>query len=319
MPGTQPRGTHAFDPSSHSATEMLNAVNQEADAAEDQVDLDLLDRVDPLDSPIDNMPAAHSSKPSSFINLLGASSSGATSVVSSLSLPDHDSSLSSGGTRPLASSSLPPSVHSQGTRKSDISMSSIHSFTSSQSETLSGQKRKRDARSMSGLQPPNSKRSSTRNKTNDLNPVIISNALNSTLNRMADVIERSLDVTAAAQATTAPLATTPTTIPSQAVAPPSIVQITSPTTSPNMTEILDQVIRTISASDSYLSDDELLAASLFFTSATNDAMRAARTFIALGGNQTVQHRFLRQQLENASLLPGKGKGRAMEDEDHPMR
>jgi hypothetical protein len=190
-------------------------------------------------------------------------------------------------------------------------MGSAHSITTDNpSEAASGQKRKRDARSMSGVQPPISKRSSTRSKTNDLNPVIISNALNSTLNRMADVIQRSLDVTAAAtSANPTPLAT-PSTIPS--VAPPPIV--TSPATE---TEVLDQVIRTISTNNS-LSDDELLAASLFFTSATEDAVRAARTFIALGGNKVVQDRFLHQQLEMAALLPGKGKGKAVEDGDHSM-
>jgi hypothetical protein len=189
-------------------------------------------------------------------------------------------------------------------------MGSVRSITTgSLSET--GQKRKRSARSMSGMQPPNSKRSSS-SKTNDLNPVIISNALNSTLNRMADVMERSLDVTAATITHAAPVATASTTIPS--VAPPSIV--THPA-SPTQTEILDQVIRTIS-NDTSLSDDELLAASLFFTSASEDAVRAAHTFIALDNNQAVQRRFLHQQLKNAALLPGKGKGKAVDDGDHSM-
>jgi hypothetical protein len=151
-------------------------------------------------------------------------------------------------------------------------------------------------------------------KTSDLNPVIISSALNLTLNRMADVMERSLDVTAATISHAVPLAATaPTTIPS--VAPPSF--ITSPSsTSPTQTKIIDQVIRTISANDSILSDDELLAASIFFTSGSEHAVRAAHTFVALGNNQAVQHRFLCQQLEIAALLPGKGKGRAADDGGH---
>ena len=153
---------------------------------------------------------------------------------------------------------------------------------------------------------------------------------------MADVMESSLDVTAATITHTAPLATAPTT---PSVASPSI--ITSPvefqttqlslipsqphgalsnpsSASPSQTEILDQVIRIISAEDSLLSDDELLAASLFFTGGSEDAVRAARTFIALGGNQPVQYRFLFHQLEIAALLPGKGKGKAVEDDDQIM-
>ena len=150
---------------------------------------------------------------------------------------------------------------------------------------------------------------------------------------MADVMERSLDVTAATITHTAPLATAPTT---SSAAPPSIV--TSPVelqttqlssippqplansslASASPMEILDQVIRIISADDSFLSDDELLSASLFFTSGSEDAVRAARTFIALGSNQAVQHRFLLHQLEIAALLPGKGKGKAVEGDDHIM-
>ena len=38
----------------------------------------------------------------------------------------------------------------------------------------------------------------SKSKTNDLNPVIISNALNSTLNHIANVMERTLDATTTA-------------------------------------------------------------------------------------------------------------------------
>lgn len=75
-------------------------------------------------------------------------------------------------------------------------------------------------------------------------------------------------------------------------------------------------------SDDSLSEDELLAASLFFTSASDDAVRAARTFVALGNNKVVQHRFLLYQLNVAALLPGRGKGKAAEavedGDDHSM-
>jgi len=56
-----------------------------------------------------------------------------------------------------------------------------------------------------------------------------------------------------------------------------------------------------------LTEDELLAASMFFTSASDDTVRAARTIVALSNNPGVQHRFLLRQLNTAALLPGRGK------------
>jgi hypothetical protein len=205
-------------------------------------------------------------------------------------------------------------------------MSSAHSITTGSSSQL--QKRKHDARSTSGVQPPSSKRAS-KGKTSDLNPVVISNALNSTLNRIADVMERTLDVTAV---TTAPPATAPTTsVPLPFIVTSPIESQTAPlssthsqslgplsnplSASASTTEILEQSIRIISANDSPLSEDELLSASLFFTSASEDTIRVARTFIALSNNQVVQYRFLRRQLEIAALLPGKGKAKATDTED----
>ena len=124
---------------------------------------------------------------------------------------------------------------------------------------------------------------------------------------MANVMERSLDVTAATITHTAPLVTAPTT---SSAAPPSIITssvelqttqlllipsqpLANPSSaSASLTEILNQVIRIISAEDSFLSNDELLSASLFFTSASEDGVHAACTFIALGSNQAVQYCFL---------------------------
>jgi hypothetical protein len=51
-----------------------------------------------------------------------------------------------------------------------------------------------------------------KSKTSDVNPVIMSNALSSTLNRLADVMEKSLDASATALAPTAPAAPTIPTI-----------------------------------------------------------------------------------------------------------
>ena len=76
-----------------------------------------------------------------------------------------------------------------------------------------GQKCKCDTRSVSGIQPI-TKKSATWSRANKLNPVIIFSALNLTLNHMADVMERSINITVAINS--APLAMAPTTIPSVA-------------------------------------------------------------------------------------------------------
>ena len=168
---------------------------------------------------------------------------------------------------------------------------------------------------MSDMQLPSSKRAS-KSKTNDLNLVIISNALNSTLNNMADLMERTLNITTAPSSlsTTSltPSSIIPSPLESQALPVPSHPL----SASASSTEILDQAIRIISGIDGSLTDDELLAASLFFTSASENAICAAHTFIALGNNnQSVKYRFLLHQLNTAGLLSGKGKAKAVEDGD----
>ena len=308
MPGTQPRGTHAFDPagsSSQSAMQMLDIFNTEEDRAEDQVG-------PLLNSSMANMPAA----PASTVSPLVSPDLG-PSIVSSLS-PSDPGTSSSGSTRPPPSSSLLPTVGPHLTQRCDISMGSV--ATSSEASSSQLRKRKYDARSTSGMQPPSSKQAS-RNKTDSINPVIMANTLNLTINRMVDMMARTFDaptVTAAA-----PPSTT-------SVAPPSIVTspieflTTSLSSAPSQplsapassTEILDQAVRIISVNNGALTDDELFAASLFFTSASEDAVRTARTFITLGDkNQSVQYRFLLRQLDTAGLLPGRGKAKAAEDGD----
>ena len=182
MPGTQPRGTHAFNPdnsSSQSATQILNVINAEEDGAEDQVG-------PPFDSPMSNVPAPD-------FEIISVQET--SSLAASIPPPDRSAGAASfsTGTRPPSSSSLFPTVHPHPTQQHDISMSSATSV--SDAGTRSSQKRKHSARSASGAQTRSSKRAS-KSKTEDLNPVIISNALNSTLNRIVDVMERTLDATA---------------------------------------------------------------------------------------------------------------------------
>ena len=129
---------------------------------------------------------------------------------------------------------------------------------------------------------------------------------------MVDVMERTLDATTVA--TAAPSTMAPTT----SMPPPSMltssIESSPLPASASPTEILDQAVRTISGVDSQLTEDQLLSASLFFTSASDDAVRVARTLIALQNNKSVQYRFLLNQL-GMSALSGKGKDKAVEDDD----
>ena len=131
MPGTQPWGTHAFDPDSQSkssqlATQALNAVNAEDDGAEDQVGPS-------LNSLMANIPAAPDYILASSFALSGPSSA-------------------SGSTRPPLSSSLLPTVYPlhDPTQQCDTSMGSGRSAYSVTTGTGSvsdagSQKHKHDA------------------------------------------------------------------------------------------------------------------------------------------------------------------------------
>lgn len=293
MPGTQPRGTYAFDPagsSSQLSTQMLNSINLEEDEAEDEV-------APPVDQDLG----------SSLTSFLASSD-----PQPSLSFP------SSTDARSPPSSSLLTPIHPNLTQRRDVSMSSV----TTDSEASHSRKRKYDARLATDMQPPTSKRSSSKRKTNDpsLNPVIISNAINSTLNRMVDVMQRTLD--ASSMVTNSAPSSSITSFP-----PPSIMTSPidfpaagvpsapsqPPSTSP---DVLDQVIEMISVEDGGLTEDELIAASLLFTSATEDAVRTARTFISLRWKgQTIKYQFLRAQLVELGLLRGRGKAKASEDGD----
>ena len=343
MPGTQPRGTHSFDPSSGSsaqsqALQMLDSINSEDDGAEDR------------DGPPFNIPLTNIAGASSFPSpldasgltsnrdILGFGAFGTTPSIASESSPASQffqlaqDFSSSGGTRPPSSSSLPAAAHpspffSNQRRDSGISVGSVLS-SNTDSDPGKTQLRKRKHTDNGRSAPPSTKcltTSRSKSKTDDLNPVIITNALNSTLNRLADVMQKTLDASqATATKSTIASAATPSmtnAIP-PIVTPPIESQTTQPSSDPSSVSsqgILNQEIE-VATSDDTLLEDELFAASLFFTSATEEAVRAASTFIALGNNQVVQRRFLRRQLDVAALLPGKGKGKAVnsDDGDDPM-
>ena len=131
-------------------------------------------------------------------------------------------------------------------------------------------------------------------------------------------MEKSLDVTATSiePPTTQPV---PSSSPqassmiSQFPGPRSTLSSTS-----SDSEVLDKAIGIITADKDFLSEDDLLAASLFFSNTSNELVRVARTFIALSNRPAMQHRFLLCQLEDAGLRAGKGKGKAntnIDDDD----
>lgn len=118
MPGTQPRGTHAFDPNksySQSATQVLSVINTEEDEAEDQVG-------PPVDSfAVHNhvAPTISSAMPSSFVT--HAFSTGSTPSVIS-----HPFSSTSGGSLPPPSSELTPTIHHYPTHPASQQQANIH-------------------------------------------------------------------------------------------------------------------------------------------------------------------------------------------------
>jgi hypothetical protein len=168
------------------------------------------------------------------------------------------------------------------------------------------------------MQPPSSKRAA-KGKTSGLDPVIISHNLNSTLNRMVDVMEKSLETgsaaqSSAAQSSAAQSSATPSQIAQLLPIPsPSLGPVAPASLSPD--EILQQAI-TLTAADGFLTEDELVAASIFFTTSSEDVVRAARTFVTLANNRAAQRRFLLTQLNTAALLPGRGKNK--DNNDDPM-
>ena len=222
-----------------------------------------------------------------------------TVVVSTA--PPLSASSAAGSTSHPQTSSLSSSIYPRPLLD-DLSITSASSPCSlSDAGTGSSQKRKFNTQSDSGMQPPSSKRMSM-SRTEDLNPAILTHNLNSTLARLADIIERSLDVTAAAAAA-AVAAPLPSVTPSDSQTPhSSSYQPQLPVSSSSSSaEDLDTAIK-LATGNITLTEDELFAASVYFTNQTNDTIRTARTFIQLEDNKAVQRRFLLNQLNQAGLL-----------------
>ena len=272
IPGTQPRGTYSFDPSSSSVPSVLDKVNAEEDGVEDRDG-------PPLDLSHANITSAFFS---SNLNILGFG------ALPSKPLAFHFSS--SGGAMPPSLSSLPPMAHlghPYSTQPCDLSMGSGLAFSQTNSNPGNTQhrKRKHDGQLAGGTHPPSTKHL-FKSKASDVNPVIMSTTLNSTINRMFDVMEKMLSSTAI---TTAPAAhpTTNTTNISSTVTSPS--QSAQPLPNPplaSLQEVLNQAMK-ITTSNDTLTEDQLLPVSLFFTSATESTVHTAHTFIALNNNQVV--------------------------------
>ena len=335
MPGAQPRGTHSFDPSSSAgssavaATQALDNINAENDGEEDEAG-------PTVDTPMANMPAAFTSTIASLFpsapgppsadtpmaNTMPDFVSTISSLFPSAPGPDRDrhdtASFASEGTSrsnampPPFSSSISPTTHAA------VNRLAFSRTTSSGTPTTSSQrKRKRDAAGDMSTPPLSSKRSS-KNKTDTMNPVIITSQLNSTLTRLADVMEKSLDVTATS------IDVEPSSIDSESIPSGSELRLGVPgpstlSSSSSDSEVLDKALGIVTADKGFLSEDDLLAASLLFSNTSSDVVRIARTFIALSNTPAVQHRFLVHQLKEAGLRTGKGKGKAIvSDHDFPM-
>ena len=186
MPGTHARGLHSFDPGSSSgtsATLVLNNVNAEDDGEEDRAG-------PPVDTTMANVPAAFTSTISSVFSpaLARDTVSFRSTDESNVMPPPFSSSISP--TSHFDHVSQPPRRYASGVHSA---LSSSQTTSSDARTTSSNRKRKHDA---TGDMPPSSSKRASRKRTETLNPVIISSQLNSTLTRLADVMEKSLVVTA---------------------------------------------------------------------------------------------------------------------------
>ena len=130
-------------------------------------------------------------------------------------------------------------------------------------------------------------------------------------------MEKSLDVTAnSIEVPTTHAAPLPSSSSSSAI--PSQLQVSGPPSTSSLLsdlEVLDKAFGIVAADKEFLSEDELLGASVLFSSTSNGAVRIARNFIALSSNPTVQHHFLVHQLNQAGHHTGKGKDKATRDDD----
>ena len=105
-------------------------------------------------------------------------------------------------------------------------------------------------------------------------------------------------------------------ISSQLLGPPST--LSSPSSSDS--EVLYKALGIVTTDKDFLSEDDLLAASLLFSNTSHEVVCIAQTFIALSYTPAMQYRFLLHQLKEAGLHTGKGKEKATtnDDDDFPM-
>lgn len=243
MPGTQAQGTHSFDPaslSSVSATQALDTVNAEDDGEEDQAG-------PPVGTPLENMPAAFSSAITSIlppapdmVSLVDASSSQGNAI------PPPDVFLYFSNNPPWSCSQRsetldnllltpPPEILRLPAVCENVSTTPLQTW----------------------YHPAPS--DCQRNKMHTLNPVIIFSQLNSTVVCLADIMEKLLDITATSidSSTTLPAPSPPSH--ALSAPPPSTSAMTS------NSEILDKAFEIVTADRDFLSEDDLLAASLLFS------------------------------------------------------
>ena len=208
---------------------MLDKVNAEEDGAEDR------------DGPLLDL---------SHANIAGAFFSSNLNILGLGALPSEPLSShysSSGSTRPLSLSSLPPTAHPghpYSTQPCDLSMGSGLAFSHTNSDPGNTQHRKRnhDGQLAGGTCPPSTKHL-FKSKVSDVNPFIMSTTLNSTISHMVVVMEKMLSSTAITTAPAALPTTNATDISSTVTSPPQSAQPlpNPPLASPQ--EVLNQAMK----------------------------------------------------------------------------
>ena len=163
MPGTQPRGTHSFNPSSSSsvsATQAIDKVNAEEDGEEDQAG-------PPVDTPAANIPAAFTSAMSSLFSHDPSTAPFAGTPRCDAPPPPHSMASFAGTPQsdalpPPSSSSVSPTTHPDHvshsqhvSRSQHVCVDSTFSCMTVSETSSSQQKRKHDA--TVGMPPPSSK------------------------------------------------------------------------------------------------------------------------------------------------------------------
>ncbi len=293
MPGTQPRGGYAFDPASTStaASIMLGEVNAEPDGEEDQLG-------PPVGASTSTSAAALTSAMTTLFTMPrvpGTAYSSTSTVDNSLTVVGHEDHLDAVS---VVNEALPHPNPTTPADERQPSSSHVTSPASGVSGSARPGKHKHDASSTPDMRPPSSKRSSKTGASGSkqepqLSPVVMVNALNGTLNRMVDVMQKSIDVSETLVATNPSALLSPTHLSQVQAAPPA--SLSTPVTDDDEA-MLTEAFHIASVNKEFLNDDEMVQACCLFTEHSSGNIRIARRYLDLKHNPTLQHLYLRKIL-----------------------